>query len=170
MIRLQSEAASHSRSEVGNTNTFGGAAMMRRFHWMPTSLALAVIAALGPSARAQHEHAEHFLKCAKACNDCQLQCDSCFKHCLTLLADGKKEHAKTVQLCADCGECCTTCSTLCARQSPLARPMLECCVTCCDECAVACAKVTDDKHMAACAKSCRDCSKECRAMLKHLGK
>ena len=81
---------------------------MRNLYWMATALAVAVIAPLGPSARAQHEHAEHFLKCAKVCADCQLQCDSCFKHCLTLLADGKKEHAKTAQLCADCGECCKT--------------------------------------------------------------
>ena len=75
------------------------------------------------------------MKCAKVCNDCQLQCDSCFKHCLTLLDDGKKEYAKLAQLCADCAECCKTCSTLCARQSPLTRPMLECCAKCCDECA-----------------------------------
>ena len=52
------------------------------------------------------------MKCAKVCNDCQLQCDSCFKHCLTLLDDGKKEYAKLAQLCADCAECCKTCSTL----------------------------------------------------------
>ena len=144
--------------------------MMRNFCWMATSLALAVIAPLGSSARAQHEHAEHFMKCAKACADCQLQCDSCFKHCLTLLTDGKKEHAKTAQLCADCAECCKTCSTLCARQSPLARPMLDCCAKCCDECAAACEKVPDDRHMAACTKSCRYCANECRDMLKHVGK
>ena len=113
-----------------------------------------------------HEHAEHFMKCANVCADCQLHCDSCFKHCLTLLIDGKKEHAKTSQLCADCGECCKSCSTLCARESPLARLMLECCEKCCDECAAACEKIPDDTHMAACAKSCRDCAKDCREMAK----
>jgi len=86
------------------------------------------------------------------------------------VAGGKKEHAKTAQLCTDCGECCKTCATLCARQSPLAGPMLECCAKCCDQCAAACEKLPDDKHMAACAKSCRDCAKDCRAMLKHLDK
>jgi hypothetical protein len=149
---------------------FGGSAMLRTFYLMAATLAIAVVAPVGQSARAQHEHAEHFMRCAKVCADCQLQCDSCFKHCLTLLADGKKEHAKTAQLCADCGECCKTCSTLCARESPLARPMVECCATCCDECAARCEKFPDDKHMAACAKSCRDCAKECRELLKHLGK
>ena len=48
--------------------------------------------------------------------------------------------------------------------------MLECCAKCCDECAAACEKFKDDKHMAAFAKACRDCSKECGEMLKHLGK
>ena len=144
--------------------------MLRTFFLMAAALVVAVVSPAGPTVRADHEHAEHFTKCAKVCADCQVQCDSCFKHCLTLVADGKKEHAKTAQLCVDCAECCKTCSTLCARQSPLARPMLECCATCCDECAAACEKSPDDKHMAACAKSCRDCAKDCRAMLKHLGK
>jgi hypothetical protein len=70
---------------------------MRTFYMMAATLAIAV-APLGQSARAQHEHAEHFTKCAKVCADCGIQCDSCFKHCLTLTADGKKEHAKTAQL------------------------------------------------------------------------
>ena len=127
--------------------------------------------AVTTQARAQdkdHPQGEHFMKCAKATADCQLRCDSCFKHCLTLTADGKKEHAKTAQFCADCAECCKACSTLCARQSPLAKHMLECTVKCCDDCAAACEKSPDDKHMAACAKSCRDCAKECRAMIKHM--
>ena len=84
----------------------GGSAILHTVSLMAAALAVAVVAPLGPSARAQHEHAEHFLKCARACADCQLQCDSCFTHCLTLLADGKKDHAKTAQLCADCSECC----------------------------------------------------------------
>ena len=144
--------------------------MMRSFFWSGTVLAVAVLAPLGPYACAEDEHSGHFMKCAKTCADCQLQCDSCFKHCLALLADGKKEHASTAQLCADCGECCKTCSTLCARQSMLARHMLECCAQCCDDCAASCAKFPDDKHMAACAASCRECAKECRELLKHLGK
>jgi hypothetical protein len=31
-----------------------------------------------------------------------------------------------------------------------------------------CEKFPDDKHMAACAKSCRDCAKACREMIQHL--
>jgi len=118
----------------------------------------------------QQEHAEHYMECATACNTCELQCESCFKHCLTLVADGQKEHAKTAQICVDCAACCRTCATLCARESTLSGPMLECCAKCCAECAAACEKFPDDKHMSGCAKSCRDCAKECQKMLKQLGK
>ena len=139
---------------------------MRNFSSMAFLLGAAVIAAVGSSARAEQEVPDGIMKCAKVCSDCQLQCDSCFKHCLALLADGKSEHAMTAQLCADCAECCKLCSTMCARKSPLAQPVVECCAKCCDACATACEKVKDDKHMAACAKSCRDCAKECRQLLK----
>ncbi len=143
--------------------------MMHTCSWIAAPLAVAVVTLVGQPARGQHEHAAHFMKCANVCADCQLQCDSCFKHCLTLLADGNEKHAKSAQLCADCAECCKTCATLCARESPLARHMLECCANCCDECAAECEKFASDKHMADCAKSCRDCAKECRALLEHLG-
>lgn len=116
------------------------------------------------------KHAAQLTECAKVCADCQLECDSCFAHCLKLLADEKKEHAATAQLCADCAECCKTCATLCARQSPLSRHMLECCAKCCEQCAEACAKFPDDEHMAKCAKSCQECAKHCRETLKQLGK
>lgn len=29
------------------------------------------------------DHHEHFARCAKACADCQVSCDSCFHHCAT---------------------------------------------------------------------------------------
>ena len=47
---------------------------MRTFYLMAATLAIAV-APVGQSARAQHEHAEHFTKCAKVCADCQIHCD-----------------------------------------------------------------------------------------------
>jgi hypothetical protein len=111
-------------------------------------------------------HAAHMMKCAKICADCQLLCDGCFHHCGTLVGEGKKEHAKCMNLCVDCGECCKLCATLCARQSELCGPAAECCAKCCEECAAACEKSPDDKKMSECAKSCRDCAKTCRDMVK----
>ena len=125
-------------------------------------LAMSVQAAEAP-------HQEHFAKCAKACSDCQLQCDLCFHHCATLVTAGKKEHAHCMHLCLDCGDCCQLAARLSARHSPLAGPACECCAKCCDECATACEKFADDKELAACAKECRACAKACREMLKHIG-
>jgi hypothetical protein len=124
----------------------------------------------GSQARAEKAdaHHEHFASCAKACSDCQIQCDMCFHHCAGLVAEGKKDHAKTMHNCVDCAECCKLAATLTARHSPFSVAACECCAKCCDECAVACEKFKDDKHMADCAKSCRDCAKACRAMIEHM--
>ena len=113
-------------------------------------------------------HGEHFAACAKACGDCQLHCDACFRHCATQLAAGKKDHEKTMISCVDCAECCKLAATLSARESPYAAAACECCAKCNDDCAAACEKFPDDKHMATCAKSCRDCAKACREMTMHM--
>jgi hypothetical protein len=123
----------------------------------------------GRADSAEHEHAEHFVKCARVCAECQVMCDSCYTHCLALLSEGKKEHAITATLCADCAECCKLAATLSARQSPLAAAACECCAKACERCGDACAKHPGDKHMTECAKSCRDCAKVCREMLEHIG-
>jgi hypothetical protein len=120
---------------------------------------------------ASAEHGDSMMKkCAQVCNACQIECDSCFQHCLELAAGGKAEHKVTAQLCVDCAECCSTCSKLCARNSPLSKHMLECCAKCCEECAAACEKFPNDEHMAACAKECRKCQKESAEMAKHSSK
>ena len=111
------------------------------------------------------DHHAHYLACAKACAHCQLQCDMCFAHCRSLLAQGKKEHEITCQFCVDCADCCKLAATLTARTSPLSTEACDCCGKCCDKCAEACEKFPDDKHMADCAKSCRDCAKSCREMI-----
>ena len=139
-----------------------------------TSLAACALAVTlfvpGSLVQSADTHGSHLMQCAKVCADCQLECDSCFSHCLKLTAEGKKEHQKTAQLCVDCAECCKSCATLCARQSPLAPHMLACCAKCCNDCAAACEKFPDDEHMAKCAKVCRDCAKQCLEMGKKLDK
>ena len=50
----------------------------------------AAMAAGGPAAAEDKgDHHAHFAKCAKVCADCQLQCDMCFAHCRSLLAQGQ---------------------------------------------------------------------------------
>jgi len=134
------------------------------------AMALAVLsggAAAFPVANSEdNPHAAHMLKCAAMCADCQVQCDACFHHCASLVTEGKKEHAISMNCCVDCADCCNLCATLCARQSAMSAHALECCVKCCEQCAAACEKFPEDKQMAACAKSCRNCAKECAAMVK----
>jgi hypothetical protein len=129
-----------------------------------------LVALAGVEARADvdHPHGEQLMACAKACVDCQLQCSTCLDHCAGLLADGKKEHAKTMRTCADCADCCALAAKVTARGGPFAATACDACAKCCDDCAAACEKFPDDKHMAGCAKSCRDCAKACREMIKHL--
>ncbi len=112
------------------------------------AFALAIVTPAVPFAD-KHEENKMMMKCAQVCSACQLECDSCFNHCLKMVTDGKTEHNATAQLCADCAECCKACATLCARNSPLSKHMLECCAKCCDQCATACEK-TLTMSMVAC--------------------
>jgi hypothetical protein len=156
-----------ARTFRGHLSQFNARFVMSHFS-LVAAFALSAIVPLAAFAD-QHEDSK-MKKCAEVCAACQVECDSCFDHCLKMLSEGKKEHQATARMCADCAECCKTCATLCARNSPLAKPMLECCAKCCEECAAACEKFPDDEHMAACAKSCRECAKECRDMLKQVQK
>ncbi len=137
-----------------------------------TSFGAAILAAFflassAPRAVADDDSHKVFGFCAKACSACQLECASCFDHCMTHAANGHKDHAATARLCADCEKCCALVASLCAGNSPLAVHLGEGCAKCCDDCAAACEKFPDDKKMAGCAKSCRDCAKACRELAKH---
>jgi hypothetical protein len=134
------------------------------------ALAVTVAAAASPQTGVTGDkggdHAAHFLACAKACADCALQCDSCHHHCAHLVIGGSKDHAKSMELCVDCGEACRFAAALTARNSRLSVPACDCCAKCCDDCAEACESFKSDRHMSECAKACRDCAKACRDMIK----
>jgi hypothetical protein len=121
-------------------------------------------------AKEGHAHAGHFEKCAKACANCMLECESCARHCSELVSAGKKEHLHTLGTCADCGDTCGTAGKIVARRGPMAGLICEACVKACVVCAGACEKMPDDAHMQHCAKACRDCAQACRDMLEHTGK
>ncbi len=119
--------------------------------------------------RDQGAHGEHFDMCAKACADCQIECQSCNHHCAQLLAEGQKQHLQTMKLCADCGDVCAAAANIVARHGALSAAICESCAKACDECGKACEKFPDDKHMKACAEECKKCAKACREMMKHVG-
>jgi hypothetical protein len=148
---------------------------MRRPKYL-TGLAAALLLALGAGADekaaekpAHDHHAAAYLDCAKACGDCQRECDSCAHHCAMRVADGKKEHMKTLGTCTDCAEICSTAAHIAARQGPMAVTICEACAKSCDACGEACGAFKDDDHMKKCSESCKACAKACRDMIQHVG-
>lgn len=130
--------------------------------------AAAFLAGSSRAADPEHEHAEHFEKCAEACASCQVECHRCSHHCATLVADGKEKHQETMQYCSDCGDICAVAANISARQGVLSWTICQSCVEACEKCAQACEKFPDDKHMKACAEECRKCAKACRDMLAYI--
>jgi hypothetical protein len=112
-------------------------------------------------------HGEHMLACAKACSDCQRECDTCAAHCAHKIAEGKKEHLTTLKTCQDCADFCVAASQIVARGGPFAMLICAPCAEACAACGKECEKFPDDEHMKRCAAECRKCEKACREMLKH---
>lgn len=121
------------------------------------------------SAQKQDPHAHHGHggdeKCAKACSDCQRECDSCSSHCAKMLEDGKREHAQTLATCRDCADVCAAAAQIVSRRGPFAKAICKACAEVCAGCAEACEKLSQDDHMKRCAQECRRCEKACREML-----
>ena len=115
------------------------------------------------------EHHKMYASCAKVCADCLLSCEGMVHHCGELVAAGKKEHAKPMQLAADCAEFCALSAKLTARHSDLATAACEACAKACDACAAECDKFKDVPEMKACADQCWKCAASCREMQKHAG-
>ncbi len=109
-------------------------------------------------------HSDMIMSCAKACADCQQACDSCSAHCLMLLAEGKNQHIKTMQLCNDCAVLCASAAQIVARHGPLMNVICNACADACNQCATSCEAFKDDTHMKHCAQECRRCEKACRTM------
>jgi hypothetical protein len=125
--------------------------------------------ALAVRADDKDAHAEHFDTCAKACTMCMRECESCAHHCVHLVAEGKKDHLKTVGTCSDCAEFCAAAAKVVSHYGPLAVLSCEGCAKACDACGTECEKHSDDAHMKRCAKACRECAKACREMIEHVG-
>lgn len=121
------------------------------------------------------EHSSHghshdaMSECAEECSECARECSSCAKHCAMMIAQGKKEHAKTLATCLDCADICNVAANIVSRSGPFDDLICKACADACAKCGKACEGFPKDKHMARCARACRECEKECRNMLKHVG-
>lgn len=118
--------------------------------------------------KAHHTHHAALSACAKACSDCQRECDMCATHCAHLLGEGKKGHMASLKHCLDCANFCVTAAQITSRHGPLAVLICEPCAEACMRCAKQCEKHPDDEHMKRCADECRKCEKACKEMVKHM--
>jgi hypothetical protein len=114
-------------------------------------------------------HGEASDQCAKACNDCQRSCDACATHCAHLVAQGMKEHLRTLQTCRDCATFCAAAAQIVARQGPFTDLICRSCAEACARCGKACEQHANDKMMKLCAEECHQCEQACQEMLQHTG-
>jgi hypothetical protein len=114
-----------------------------------------------------HEHHGEHDECAEECAECANECSSCFRHCAEQLAAGHKEHLQTMQHCADCAELCSAAAKVVSRGGPLMDVLCDACLKACERGATECERFPMDKHMAKCAKVCRECAGKCRKMVKN---
>lgn len=116
----------------------------------------------------EHHHDAVYKKCATACTDCQKECDSCAAHCANMLAEGKKDHLRSLRTCQDCATHCSAAACIVARKGPFADLICKACAEACKRCGNECEKFKEDAHMRKCAESCRKCENACREMLSHI--
>jgi hypothetical protein len=129
---------------------------------------LAALSASPALAQREDEHAHHHDRvhedCLKACSDCAKNCDETFHHCYQQVAEGKRDHAKSLHLLSDCAGFCGLSACMIAKHSPL---MAYSCNACAEACQTTAAEVErfDDPTMKAAAKALRTCEKSCREMV-----
>ncbi len=107
-------------------------------------------------------------ECLEACAECSLACDMTFHHCLMLVAEGKKEHAKPLEMVASCAGFCALSACNIAKHSPLMAHSCEACGEACKDTLAVVSKF-DSPEMKAAAKALERCEKSCQAMVAAMG-
>ena len=121
------------------------------------------------AAQAPRPHSDAVHKeCLEACSSCAKACEMTYHHCLVMVSEGKKDHAKPLQYAADCASFCALSACNIAKQSPL---MVYSCEACADACKDAHAVIAkfDSPEMKAAADSLARCEKSCRSMVEAMG-
>jgi hypothetical protein len=103
-------------------------------------------------------------RCAKNCAETMVACNKGFHHCYRQVAEGKKEHARTMLLCVDCADICGTAAALVARMSPLMAHTCRAAADCCEGLLAQCEKL-NDPEMKSVVEACGSCAKSCREMV-----
>ena len=115
-----------------------------------------------------HRHDAIHKECLDACSDCARMCDETFHHCYVQVAEGKRDHAKSLHLVSDCEGFCSLSASMIAKHSPL---MAASCMACAEACKMTAAEVEkfDQPEMKAAAKALRRCVTSCNEMVKAMG-
>ncbi len=130
-----------------------------------TGLALVACLLGSNPLRAAEEKETMYEHCAKACHDCERACGCCASHCANRLAEGGKEHLRTLRSCQDCATLCSAAACITARKGIYAETICKACAESCKCCKEECEKFPQDSVMKKCAEECRKCEKACQEML-----
>jgi hypothetical protein len=125
---------------------------------------LAVVAGATEAHAAQSDKDDMHDRCAKDCAEAMIACNKGFHHCYRQVAEGKREHARTMHLCVDCADICGTAATLVARMSPLMAHTCKAAAECCEGLIAQCDQL-NDPEMRSITEACRACTKSCREMV-----
>jgi hypothetical protein len=129
-----------------------------------TAAGLTAVAAMSEANAAQGANDDLHDRCAKNCAETMVACNRGFHHCYRQVAEGKKEHAKTMRLCVDCADICGTAAALVARMSPLMAHTCKAAADCCEGLLAQCEKL-NDPEMKSVVEACGACAKSCREMV-----
>lgn len=131
----------------------------------PPGVAVVICLLVAGPGRVADDHSDAYEHCAKACHECERMCNCCAAHCANLLAEGHKDHLRTVRSCQDCASVCSAAACITARQGIYSESICKACAEVCKCCAEECEKMPQDATMKKCAEECRRCEKACQQML-----
>lgn len=150
--------------------------MIHRREFTVGGLSAAAISVLGLAGHAEERTpaigsqnpADHFEPCARACSDCQRECDFCAAHCADMVGKGEQTYVVTLQACLDCANICAAAAHVVARHGIFSALVCRACADACSRCAKECETLgKGDQKMTVCADQCRMCEKSCREMVAH---
>ncbi len=129
-----------------------------------TAAGLTAVAGASEAHAAQGGTNDMHDRCAKDCASAMNACNKGFHHCYRQVAEGKREHARTMHLCVDCADICGTAAALVARMSPLMAHTCKAAAECCEGLITQCEKL-NDPEMRSVIEACHSCVKSCREMV-----
>jgi hypothetical protein len=98
--------------------------------------------------------------------DCQENCEACYRVCLQTLVHATRHsahpvHESHLRLLMDCIDICHACANFLLRGSDLRAQVCRACAAICERCAELCGQRRDDAQIRLCEQACLRCSESC---------